>query len=98
MAIIPLIREGTMAVATWVPDLGAVLATKQAVVYIFFSVLLLQLIFRFSVTFTRFHQVNRFGKGSGSTQIPPRYPSLIPWIGVTIPFLWDNARTFRHVT
>lgn len=50
---------------------------------------------RYAVTLISYHWAHRTHKEG---QLPPKYPFLIPFLGLFIPFLWDNKRFFRNVT
>jgi hypothetical protein len=47
----------------------------------------------------KWHYLNRFEKPSkDQSRLPPRYPSLIPYVGSAISFAWDNANFIRRAT
>lgn len=43
-------------------------------------------------SFNRSHRLRNYG------QIPPKYPTLIPYLGVVIPLLWDTRSALTHLT
>ncbi|CAD6447907.1 65795566-4059-423b-9ce8-6320b22c028f [Sclerotinia trifoliorum] len=62
-------------------------------------ILLFQILINYTLATFEWHVINRFRKSdSGKGQLPPQYPSLIPYLGNPFSFIWDNAKFIRHVT
>lgn len=58
-----------------------------------------QLLVTYFYAIGRWHYVNRFEKSSKDrSRLPPRYPSLVPYVGSAISFAWDNANFIRRAT
>jgi hypothetical protein len=65
------------------------------------SVILL-LLLNYMRDYYRFHYQDRFGSRDGTeltkpSELPPLYPSFIPFFGSAISFAWDNAAFIRRV-
>ena len=61
-----------------------------------FCLALLVLIFRYGIAITKYHRTHRIATAE-CPQIPPRYPSFIPWLGHSLPFVLDHGRFMSHV-
>ncbi|KAK3946143.1 cytochrome P450 [Diplogelasinospora grovesii] len=72
---------GSRAVKLWISD--RVLVICWAVV--------LALCINYAVEVAKFHRIQRIASKE-QPQIPPKYPSLIPWLGHGLPFAFDNFR------
>jgi hypothetical protein len=54
------------------------------------------IIINYVVQVSRFHSIQRTASKE-EPQTPPRYPSLIPWLGHALPFAFDNMRFMDRV-
>jgi hypothetical protein len=57
---------------------------------------LLGLLLNYAIEFGRYKWAHRTAT-KGHPLIPPRYPSLIPWLGHMLPFACDNGRFVNYV-
>ncbi|KAK3986954.1 cytochrome P450 [Cladorrhinum sp. PSN332] len=55
------------------------------------------IVVNYLVQLSHFHSVNR-AASKETPQTPPKYPSLIPWLGHALPFAFDNWRFMDRVT
>ena len=59
-------------------------------------VALAALCINYLVQVSRFHSIQR-SASKEEPQCPPKYPSLIPWLGHAMPFALDNMRFVERV-
>jgi hypothetical protein len=58
-------------------------------------IIMLPLVVKYAVSLFMYHQQHLHRT---EHQLPPEYPSFIPWLGSAIPFLLDNAAFLRLAT
>lgn len=85
---------------SWVPALAFLSLDKETRTFQSLGLLLLvQALIVYAIDTYNWHLVNRFKKCDRKAgQLPPRYPSLIPYLGNAISFVWDNANFIRQAT
>lgn len=85
---------------SWVPALALLSLDKDVRTLQNFGLLVLfQALIVYAVDTYNWHWVNRFKKCDREAgQLPPRYPSIIPYFGNAISFVWDNANFIRRAT
>ncbi|KAI9167950.1 Cholesterol 7-alpha-monooxygenase [Paramyrothecium foliicola] len=67
------------------PILGVLLLVHALISYVFIA--------------SRWHFVNRFEKLKGNEgRAPPKFPSVVPYVGNALAFAWDNANFLRRAT
>lgn len=57
---------------------------------------LLGLLLKYAVEFGRYSWAHRTAT-KDHPLVPPRYPSLVPWLGHVLPFACDNDRFMNYV-
>ncbi|KAF2119899.1 cytochrome P450 [Lophiotrema nucula] len=58
-------------------------------------IIALAFVFNYSISVFMYHRQHL---RTNEQQLPPRYPTLIPWLGSAIPFLLDNANFLKTAT
>ncbi len=78
--------QASRGIVSWACD-RALLLSWAALVFI---------VINYAVQVSRFHTSQRTASKE-DPQTPPRYPSLIPWLGHALPFALDNMRFMESV-
>ncbi len=78
--------QASRGIVSWACD-RALLLSWAALVFI---------VINYVVQVSRFHSSQRTASKE-EPQAPPRYPSLIPWLGHALPFALDNMRFMESV-
>ncbi|CAH0040783.1 unnamed protein product [Clonostachys rhizophaga] len=61
--------------------------------------LAVQSLFSYAIVTRKWHAVNNLiSQSKDETHLPPQYPSLIPYVGSALSFVWDNAGFLRQAT
>lgn len=77
--------------AAWFPLPDSVEATTVSLLALTFF----PLIFSYILSWALYHWNRRYGKPG---QLPPRYPSFIPWIGGAVTILFDGQSFLDRAT
>ncbi|KAJ8070584.1 hypothetical protein OCU04_000957 [Sclerotinia nivalis] len=94
------VRRRTLLKFSWIFALAySTLNKDRRTLPVLGMIILFQILINYALATFEWHMINRLRKGdSGKGQLPPQYPSLIPYLGNPLSFIWDNANFIRHVT
>jgi hypothetical protein len=93
-------RKHTALEFSWIPAITWLsLCEDTRTLPVLAVFVLLQILINFVIANFRWRMVNKwkqFNKDGGL--LPPQYPSLIPYLGNALSFVWNNANFVRQAT
>jgi hypothetical protein len=100
MAILESISKSTALGLSWTSTLAALILDRDTkALFILGAVFLVQAAINFALTTYRWHVINKFKEiDTNGEQLPPQYPYLIPYLGSTLSFIWNNVNLARRAT